>query len=234
MFIRPSMISENDNTLLNPADTLENPVFFDRKPRIEEGGRSKDISADERLPFSTKHLLKQTDLLLKSKGESGFVDLSKGYWNPSHRYVASHHFIVMSVKSNILEHLGIEFSYVTGILRFVLEVELKKRYSFMKYENEMKMKEMTNFNILKQNTVDDKNKIDKKPGFGISKRSFFSMQPALSIEELKSKQIAVPVNKESQWAIIDKFYRLEDLKRRVEATMIIWEQNFSNVNKGEL
>ena len=81
----------------------------------------------------------------------------------------------------------------------------------------------------------DSNRMNKnKSSLGSSRRSFFSMHPALKIEDLKSKRIAIPVNKESQTAIIDKYYRLADFKRSVEASLVLWEQNFSSVNKGEL
>ena len=227
VFIRPSMIRELDSTLMITTDK-------GGLPRLGERARLKSIFSADEIPFSKKHVLKRTDLLLNSKGENNFVDLSKGDWDPNHIYVASHHFIVLSVKSNILDHLGIDFTYVTQTLRFVLQAELKKKYNDIKVNIEKTDKEEDLSRVLNLVGIDSNRMNKNKSSLGSSRRSFFSMHPALKIEDLKSKRIAIPVNKESQTAIIDKYYRLADFKRSVEASLVLWEQNFSSVNKGEL
>lgn len=202
-FLRPSMLREEDNTLTFPKGIDE--ILSDKKEK-------KAIQKKDLLSIPAKHVLEEDDILLTSKGENRFVYLSQSAWTYNFKLVASHHFIVLKMKNNILEHLGIQRSYLAATLRFVVEKELKNRLEEKKEEKK-----------------DEINKIKEKS----TRRSISSILPALSIDDLKSIQIAVPKSKENQEAIVEKYNSLEELRKGVEATIKVWEQHFLKINKGE-
>jgi hypothetical protein len=202
-FLRPSMLREEDNTLTFPKEIDE--ILSDKKEK-------KAIQKKGLLTIPAKHVLEEDDILLTSKGENRFVYLSQSAWTYNFKLVASHHFIVLKMKNNILEHLGIQRSYLAATLRFVVEKELKNRLEEIKEEKK-----------------DEINKIKEKS----TRRSISSILPALSIDDLKSIQIAVPKSKVNQEAIVEKYNSLEELRKGVEATITVWEQHFLKINKGE-
>lgn len=202
-FLRPSMLREEYNTLTFPKGIDE--ILSGKKE--QKGIHKKDL-----LSIPAKHLLEKDDILLTSKGENRFVYLSQSAWTYNFKLVASHHFIVLKMKNNILEHLGIQQSYLAANLHFVVEKELKIRLEEKKEE--------------KKDLI---NQIKAKS----TRRSISSILPALSIEDLKTIQIAVPKSKENQETVVQKFNNIKELRTSVESTIAVWEQHFLKINKVE-
>jgi hypothetical protein len=203
VFLRPSMLREQDNTITFPNEMDE---------IINEKKEKKTISPKNLLSIPSKHVLENEDILLSSKGENRFVYLDKSACTYSYKLIASHHFIVLKMKNNILEHLGIERTYLDSTLRYVVERELKNRFEAKKEAEKIFI-----------------NEIKEKS----TRRSTSSILPALKIEDIKSILIAIPRSKENQELIIQKFYNLEKLRMSVENTITVWEQEFLKINKGE-
>jgi hypothetical protein len=219
-FIKPSFIREVDNTLENPSV-------------IEEAQKGKKDKASTAKAIPPKHILDKDDILLNAKGVNNFVDLSQSAWSSKYKFVASHHYLVLRLKSNILDHLAIERSYIIATLRFVVEKVLKQKYEEEKEKYSLGKKLDLLEKEINQTSKDESNTKTEDSKTGNSRRSISSILPALSIDDLKSIQIAVPKSKENQEAIVEKYSKLEELRKGVEATISVWEEQLLKINKGE-
>jgi hypothetical protein len=220
VFIKPSIVREADSTLESPGV-------------IEAAQTGKKDKASTAKAIHPKHILEKEDIIINAKGVNSFVDLSQSAWSSEYIFVASHHYVVLRLKTNILDHLAIERAYIVATLRFVIEKVLKQKYEEEKEKYSMGKKLELLENEMNQNSkVESKIKTEDSKT-GNSRRSISSILPALSIDDLKSLQIAVPKSKENQKAIVEKYNNLEELRKGVEATITVWEQQFLKINTEE-
>jgi hypothetical protein len=196
LFVRPSMLRPEDDTLKS-------------QPEIEEilaGKLLSDKFPDpaKQIIVPVKHYLNEDDLLIPTKGEPRLIDLAMSAKSHDGKFVASHHFIVLRPKNNIMENLGINTTYPKAYLRMLLMKVLKHKMLEKIYSNKVE---------IEQAKRDD------------NRRSISSILPALTIDEVKSIGLMVPKHQEGQMKLIERLTFIEQLKDSTEQKMEVWYSN---------
>jgi hypothetical protein len=193
LFVRPSMLRPEDDTLKSQDE-------------IDEILASKRLSdkfpdAAKQIEVPVKHHLQEGDLLIPTKGEPRLIELAMSSTTLQSKVVASHHFIVLTPKTNIMDNLGIDTKYPTTYLRMLLAKVWKHKVEEKIYEH--------------------KKDIEKVRGED-KRRSISSILPALTIDEVKSIGLLVPKQEEKQLEFKQRLDAIDLLIKSTEKKMEVW------------
>ncbi len=196
VFIKPSMVRENDNHL-ESADRIKNmsgipEKFSDAKKNIE-----------------TKDLLSSDDYLLTTKGFPRLIDLSTFKWESGLNLVATHHFITLKPKENILNKLNIDKKFLKNILMLIIQKKLSVDYEKSIFDFEKQLK------VIKENN---------------DKRSIKTLIPAIKINSIKDINISVPRSIDEQNKLIATIDDLENIRKFVNDNIDLWHKYIVETN----
>lgn len=209
-FIRMDTIRENENTIKLPELREKIERNLEEKAKIISDGKQYKTDrvkvVQKEIPL--EKILKPNDYLISTRGNPRGISLSdydfKLYSDIYSNLVPTHHFIVLRPKAAIIENKMISIQLLHLVLNLVVENVFKPNYA-EKIEEIKKQKQAQ--------AVKNKN---------IIRRSAASFFASVKVDEVKERELNLPISPETQNAVFNKLKELEEEKRRAEMKYDFW------------
>ena len=214
-FIRMDFIRGIDDALELPEQrkkierNLEEKSKKIREDKPTKSERTKALQKE--IPF--EKILRRDDFLISTRGEPKGISLLDYEYTLYNNLVPTHHFIVLRPKAALIRSNMISIELLHMMLKLIVEKIFKENY-------EEKIKEIKKH---KQEQVSENKNIVRR-----SAASFFA---SVKVDEVKEKEICLPVSPIVQNLVLSKLKECEEEKRKAIMKLNFWQGKlFEKIN----
>jgi len=209
-FIRMDSIRENENTIKLPELREKIERNLEEKAKIIADGKQykSDRVKVVQKEIPLEKILKPNDYLISTRGNPRGISLSdydfKLYSDIYSNLVPTHHFIVLRPKAAIIKNKMISIQLLHLMLNLVVENVFKVNYAekIKEIKKQKQAQALENKNIIRRSAA-----------------SFFA---SVKVDEVKERELNLPISLETQNAVFNKLKEMEDEKRRAEMKYDFW------------
>ena len=215
-FIRMDTIRENDDAVELPEQRRKIELELEEKAKRMTDGKPKKtdrIKVQKEIP--PEKILKSDDFLISTRGEPKGISLLNFEFNDFSNLVPTHHFIVLRPNAALIKNKMMSVELLHMMLKLIVEKIFKEKYK-EKIEQIKKHKQ--------EQATENKN---------IIRRSAASFFASVKVDEVKEKEINLPVSPEIQKTVLKKLKEYEEEKRNAIMKLDFWRgELFEKINAG--